>query len=182
VVSWAGMRGVVSLAAAFALVPDFPARDLILFLTFAVVLGTLVLQGFTLPWVIRKLGVRADETYRDNLAEASAQHRAANAALKRLEELAVGDRPPPEEVVERLKALAEHRRNGAWERLGGGSGPDNRETPSRAYSRLRREMLAAERQAFLELRDVGHLDDEVMRQITHELDLEEAMLDMRSAR
>src|SRR5215207_660142 len=182
VVSWAGLRGVVSLAAAFALAPDFPARDLVLFLTFAVVLGTLVLQGFTLPWVIRKLGVRADETYRDNLAEASAQHRAANAALKRLEELAVGDRPPPEEVVERLKALAEHRRNGAWERLGGGSGPDNRETPSRAYSRLRREMLAAERQAFLELRDVGHLDDEVMRQITHELDLEEAMLDMRSAR
>jgi Na+/H+ antiporter len=182
VISWAGMRGVVSLAAAFALAPDFPARELILFLTFAVVLGTLVIQGFTLPWVIRKLGIEADETYRDNLAEANAQHRAINAAIDRLDELMDGESPPPDDVVERLRAMAEHRRNGAWERLGGGTGQNNAETPSSAFRRLRREMLGAERQAFLEMRNKGHLDDEVMRQVMYELDLEEAMLDWRSAR
>jgi CPA1 family monovalent cation:H+ antiporter len=183
VTSWAGMRGVVSLAAAFALVPGFPARDLILFLTFAVVLGTLVLQGFSLPWLIRRLRVVGDEAYRDNLSEASAQHRAANAAIDRLDQLIEdADPPPPDDVVERLRTMTEHRRNTAWERLGGGSGPDNTETPSAAFRRLRREMVAAEREAFLALRDAGRLDDEVLRQVMYELDLEEAMLDWRSAR
>ncbi len=182
VISWAGMRGVVSLAAAFALAPDFPARSEILFLTFAVVLGTLVAQGFTLPWVIRRLGIKTDETYRDNLAEANAQHRAINAAIDRLDQLVAESDPPPGDVVERLRAMAEHRRNGAWERLGGGVGPGSSETPSAAFRRLRMEMVAAERKAFLEMRDHGLLDDEVMRQVTYELDLEEAMLDWRSAR
>lgn len=178
VISWAGMRGVVSLAAAFALPADFPQRGLILFLTFAVVLGTLVLQGLTLPWVIRRLGMRGDEAYQDTLAEANAQHRAINAAIARLDEVvAAGGEPPPDGVVERLRIIAEHRRNGAWERLGGES--DSGETPSAAFRRLRREMIAAEREQFLKLRDIGHLDDEVMRQVTYELDLEEAMLDWR---
>ncbi len=181
VVSWAGMRGVVSLAAAFALAPDFPARSEILFLTFSVVLGTLVLQGFTLPWVIRRIGIEADESYRDNLAEASAQHRAINAAIDRLDQL-VSEDSPPEDVVERLRMMAENRRNAAWERLGGGTGPRGEETPSAAFRRLRREMVAAERAVFLELRNARLLDDEVMRQVMYELDLEEAMLDWRSAR
>ena len=64
---WTGMRGVVSLAAAFALPHDFPSRELILFLTFAVVLGTLVFQGFSLPWVIRKLTLATNEEYQDKL-------------------------------------------------------------------------------------------------------------------
>ena len=68
VVSWAGMRGVVSLAAAFALAADFPQRDLILFMTFFVVFGTLVLQGLTLPWLIRRLGVVGREDVTDRLA------------------------------------------------------------------------------------------------------------------
>jgi CPA1 family monovalent cation:H+ antiporter len=182
VISWAGMRGVVSLAAAFALPPDFPARDLILFLTMAVVLGTLVLHGFTLPWVIRKLGVTDDEHYRDILAKANAQHQAVNAAIERLDKFVDGAEPaPPDDVVERLRILAENRRNSAWERLGGGSGPDNRETPSEAFRRLRREMVTAERDVFLEMRDRGHLDDEVLRRMIYELDLEEAMLDWRQA-
>jgi CPA1 family monovalent cation:H+ antiporter len=181
VISWAGMRGVVSLAAAFALPADFPARELILFITFAVVLGTLVLHGFTLPWVIRKLGVQGDESYQDNLAQASAQHRAVGAAISRLDELASSaEVAPPEDVVQRLRTMAEHRRNSAWERLGGGDGPDRPETPSDAFRRLRREMIDAERQTLLEARNVGQLDDEVMRQVMYELDLEEAMLDWRS--
>ncbi|MCW2504465.1 MAG: Na+/H+ antiporter [Actinomycetia bacterium] len=182
VVSWAGMRGVVSLAAAFALPESFPGRPLILFITFAVVLGTLVLQGFTLPWLIRTLDVKAgDEEYKDRLSEASAQHRAANAAIERLDSIVAEEEPgPPPEVVDRLRAMTEFRRNGAWERLGGASGPDGGETPSAAFRRVRQNLISAERDVFLALRDEGRLDDDVLRQIVYELDLEEAMLDWRN--
>jgi CPA1 family monovalent cation:H+ antiporter len=181
VVSWAGMRGVVSLAAAFALPRDFPQRGLILFLTFAVVLGTLVVQGFSLPWVIRKLKLANDEEYQDRLAEAGAQHRAANAAMDRLDQIVASEDPgPPGEIIDRLRAMTEYRRNSAWERLGGGSGPDGGETPSAAFRRVRQALIGAEREAFLALRDDGRLDDDVLRQIIYELDLEEAMLDWRS--
>lgn len=182
VLSWAGMRGVVSLAAAFA-VPltlangePFPARDLILFLAFVVVIATLVLQGFTLPWLIRRLGVSGQESHADNVAEAGAQHDAAEAALARLDELLVDDDGrTPQDVVERLRQRAEVRSLQAWERLGP-TGPDRRETPQEAYRRLRREMLEAERKVFVDLRDSGTIDDEVLRRVQQELDLEEAIL------
>jgi NhaP-type Na+/H+ or K+/H+ antiporter len=179
VLSWAGMRGVVSLAAAIALAPDFPQRDLILFLTFVVVIGTLVLQGFTLPALIRRLGVTGREAAGDDLAEAAAQHAAANAALERLERLVGEDdgNNVPEDVVERLREKAELRQLTAWERLGGGqAGPGYQETPTASFRRLRRGMLDAERAVFVELRDAGRIDDEVLRRVQHELDLEEAML------
>jgi monovalent cation/hydrogen antiporter len=177
VIGWAGMRGVVSLAAAFALPADFPQRDLILFLTFSVVIGTLVLQGFTLPWLIRRLGVTAEESAVDTLAEAAAQHAAATAALQRLDELLAENGAIPEETVQRLREKAEIRQLGAWERLGGGTaGPGNSETPSASYRRLRRSMLEAERAVFIQLRDEGRIDDDVLRRVQHELDLEEAML------
>jgi len=183
VVSWAGMRGVVSLAAAFA-IPEvledgrpFPGRDLVLYLTFCVVLGTLVLQGLTLPWLIRRLGVVGQESYGDNLAEADAQHRAIRAAIERLDALIAEEDPePPHGVEERLRAWAEARQLGAWERLGGGAGPGARETPMAAFRRLRREMLVRERDVFVEMRDSGRIDDEVLRRVMYELDLEEAML------
>ncbi len=178
VLSWAGMRGVVSLAAAFALAPDFPQRDLILYLTFVVVIGTLVVQGLTLPLLIRRLGVTGQEEAGDNLAEAAAQHAAANAALERLERLVEEDGATiPDDVVVRLREKAELRQLGAWERLGGGqAGPGYQETPTASYRRLRRGMLDAERAVFVELRDTGRIDDEVLRRVQHELDLEEAML------
>jgi Na+/H+ antiporter len=176
VLSWAGMRGVVSLAAAFALEPDFPARDLILYLTFVVVIGTLIVQGFTLPALIRRLGVTGQEEAGDNLAEAAAQHAAANAALERLERLVAAD-DVPSDVVDRLREKAELRQLSAWERLGGdAAGPGYSETPTASYRRLRRGMLEAERAVFVELRDNGRIDDEVLRRVQHELDLEEAML------
>jgi CPA1 family monovalent cation:H+ antiporter len=154
----------------------------LLFITFAVVLGTLVLQGFSLPWLIRTLNVRAgDEEYKDRLSEASAQHRAANAAIERLDAIVSGEQPgPPSEVVDRLRAMTEFRRNGAWERLGGASGPDGGETPSAAFRRVRQDLISAERAVFLALRDEGRLDDDVLRQVIYELDLEEAMLDWRN--
>jgi CPA1 family monovalent cation:H+ antiporter len=184
VLSWAGMRGVVSLAAAFA-IPfaddagrPFPARDLILFLTFTTVLATLLVQGLTFPPLIRMLGIgSAREQYTDTVAEANAQHAAANAALRRLEEiLAEEPEPPDETVVERLRRLAEHRQMQAWERLGGGTAMEGAETPSTTYRRLRREMLAAERRVFIEMRDRHRIDDEVLEHVLRELDLEEATL------
>jgi Na+/H+ antiporter len=177
VLSWAGMRGVVSLAAAFALTADFPQRDLILYLTFVVVIGTLVLHGLTLPALIRRLGVTGRERAGDDLAEAAAQHAAANAALERLELLAGADGQVPEDIIGRLREKAELRQLGAWERLGGGqAGPGYTETPIASYRRLRRGMLQAERDVFVELRDAGRIDDEVLRRVQHELDLEEAIL------
>ncbi|MFI0450396.1 Na+/H+ antiporter [Actinomadura sp. 6N118] len=184
VVSWAGMRGVVSLAAAFAIPiltssrEPFPGRDLILFLTFTTVLATLLVQGLTFPMLIRRLGIgSAREEYADRVAEAGAQHAAAKAALDRLEELLAAEPSPIDETVtERLRQLAEHRQLRAWERLGGGTGPEGEEVPTITYRRLRREMLAAERQVFIQMRDERRIDDEVLNRVLHELDLEEAAL------
>jgi monovalent cation/hydrogen antiporter len=176
VVSWAGMRGVVSLAAAFALPIDFPQRDLILFLTFVVVIATLVGQGFTLPKVIRRLGVTASESLQDNLAEADAQQRAARAAIERLDQIVEEEGNISDDIVQNLRDKAEIRTFGAWERLGGGRGHANSETPTATYRRLRRAMLEAERDVFVQLRDDRRIDDEVLRRVLFELDLEEAML------
>ncbi len=182
VVSWAGMRGVVSLAAAFALAADFPHRNLIVFLTFTVVFGTLVIQGLTLPVLIRRVGLTGDDGYKDKLAEANAQHRAARAALERLDEIVVAaDPPPPEDIVEKLRDYAENRSLGAWERLGG-QAQGGADPPSAVFRHLRQEMLRAERDVFVRMRDAKELDDEVLRRVLHELDLEETMLSRRSER
>ena len=176
VVSWAGMRGVVSLAAAFALAIDFPQRDLILFISFVVVFGTLVLQGLTLPWLIRRLGVVGREDYTDRLAEANAQYRAVRAGLERLDELLADETTPPhEDIVDKLRTNAEHRSNGAWERISGSTANAD-ESPTAFYRRLRTEMIRAERDEFVRLRDNGELDDEVLRVVVRDLDLEEAQL------
>ncbi len=174
VVGWAGMRGVVSLAAAFAIPLRTPDRDLLLFLTFTTVLATLLIQGLTFPLLIRRLGIGdAKERQADLVAFAGAQHAASRSALERLEELsAVED----EEVVERLRGLAERRQLRAWERLGGGTGPDGSEVPTETYRRLRLEMLAAERATFIRLRDERRIDDELLQRALKELDLEEVML------
>ncbi len=172
------MRGVVSLAAAFALPVGFPNRDLLLFLTFVVVIGTLLVQGMSFPWLIRKLGVTSDqEVYKDNLSEAAAQQAAAGAALARLDELTKeGVIETHAEVIDRLRNNAERRAMGAWERLGGGIGPEGEETPSALYRRLRRSMLEAERSVLVRMRDERRIDDEVLRRVTRELDYEEATL------
>ncbi|MBP2705714.1 Na+/H+ antiporter [Microbispora sp. RL4-1S] len=177
--SWAGMRGVVSLAAAFALPESFPQRELLLFLTFGIVISTLIVQGLSFSWLIRRLGVsNAKERYTDDLAEAGAQQAAATAALNRLDELtADGVHEVHEQVVEQLRGRAERRALQAWERLGGGTGPEGEETPAAVYRRLRREMLVAEREVFVRLRDERRIDDEVLHRVMQELDFEEATLE-----
>jgi len=179
VIAWAGMRGVVSLAAAAAipLTTDagapFPGRDEIIYLAFLITVGTLLVQGLTLPAVIRRLSVRGREDYTDALAEAQAQNDAARAAAARLDELDDGD-PLAERAVAKLRQSIEARSNAAWERLGGS---DDGTTPSAVYRRLRRELLLAEREVFLRYRDARRIDDEVFRRIQRELDLEEVMLE-----
>ena len=178
VVSWAGMRGVVTLAAASAIPrvtesgTPFPGRSEIIFLAFCVTVATLLLHGLTLPWVIRRLGVQSRESHQDALAEADAIHTATQAALQRLETVSDG---APDSVTSRLRRLAEHRSHSVWERLGR---PETElgEAPSVIYRRLRLEMLAAERETLVGLRDIGRIDDEVLTRTLHDLDLEEALL------
>ena len=178
VLGWAGMRGVVSLAAAFALEQDFPDRDLILFLTFVVVIGTLLVQGLTLPALIRRLGVVGRDSQQDLIREAGAQHAAANAALERLDRELEASGDVPEDVVARLREKAELRQFGAWERLGGRQGGEgSQEPPTVQFRRLRRAMIEAEREVFIDLRDRGQIDEEVLSRVQRELDLEESILE-----
>jgi monovalent cation/hydrogen antiporter len=178
VLSWAGMRGVVTLAAASAIPHStssgapFPGRDEIIFLAFCVTVATLLLHGLTLPWVIRRLGVQGGESHDDALAEADAIHAATQAALERLENASDG---APDSVTTQLRKAAEHRSHSVWERLGRPV-TEFGEAPSVIYRRLRLEMLAAERETLVSLRDAGRIDDEVLSRTLHELDLEEAML------
>ncbi|GAA0649191.1 Na+/H+ antiporter [Kutzneria viridogrisea] len=174
VVAWAGMRGVVSLAAAAALPESMPERNVIVLFTFVVTVGTLLLQGLSLPWVIRKLGVESNEEHTDTLAEAQVKYHAARASIDRLDQEAA-DSGTPEQVVARLRTIAEHRGNAAWERLGR-SEEEIGESPASRWRRLRRTMLAAEREVFLAARNAREIDDEVFRRVQRELDLEEAAL------
>jgi CPA1 family monovalent cation:H+ antiporter len=183
------MRGVVSLAAAFA-VPattltgaEFPGRPQLVFLTFVVVVGTLLLHGLTLPWLIRRLGVQGDEAHTDAVAAAAAQDKAARAAAERLDEvLAEGSDGTHDDVQERaadvLRSWNTRRRNSAWEQLGRDEA-DIGESPAATFRRLRLEMLAAERATLIAERDAGHIDDEVLRSVLYGLDLEEATLNRR---
>jgi CPA1 family monovalent cation:H+ antiporter len=189
VLAWAGMRGVVSLAAAFG-VPlttlsgaRFPGRPQLVFLTFVVVVGTLLLHGLTLPWLIRTLGVHGDQARSDAVAAAAAQDKAARAAAERLDEVLAATEPSvtTERAAEALRVWNTRRRNAARERLARNdpaTETDSDETASEAFRRMRLEMLTAERDAFIAERDCGHIDDQVLRMMLHGLDLEEAMLNL----
>jgi monovalent cation/hydrogen antiporter len=170
--SWAGMRGVVTLAAAFVLPEETPRRDVLILAAFAVVGGTLLVNGTTLPWLVRRLDLPGPDPAEDALEEAALLSKATRAGLARLDELkAEGDDPA---VIERLEERARSRADAAWERLGA---PSDDETPSESYRRLRQEMLHAERDVVLKARDTGKVDDEVLRDVMNLLDAEESLLD-----
>jgi len=179
IVAWSGMRGAVSLAAALALplttdagLP-FPNRELIIFLTFSVILATLVVQGLTLPPLIRAL--RLEEDRLPAKEEAKARIHAADAAIARLDEL-IDEDWVRDDTAERLRGLFNFRRERFRSRFDPESdgAADDR---SANYQRLLRELLVAERQAVLDLQREGRIDDEVMRLVVRELDLEEARLE-----
>ena len=180
-ITWSGMRGAVSLAAALAIPlstdagEPFPGRDLILFLTFAVIFGTLVIQGLTLPAIIRLLKLEDDgeEAAHD---EAQARIRAADAALVRLEEL-VDEEWVREDTAERVRGGYDFRKTRFMAWLDGGD-DGSIEARSRDFQRLRRELLNAERDAVHELRRSGEISDEVARRVERDLDLEDARLEI----
>ncbi|MFF8030073.1 MULTISPECIES: Na+/H+ antiporter [unclassified Streptomyces] len=179
VIAWAGMRGVVSLAIAFSIPvatggEDFPQRNLLLFLTFTTVIGTLVVQGLTLPPLIRVLELPGRDAQAETLAEANAQAQASRAAEQRLDELLSDERNAlPAPLADRLRTVLERRRNAVWERLGQVN-PVTGESVDDTYRRLSREMISAEREMFVRLRDGRHIDDEMLRTLLRRLDLEEA--------
>ena len=189
VVAWAGMRGVVSLAAAFG-VPlttlsgaAFPGRPSIIFLTFVVVVGTLLLHGLTLPWLIRFLGVGGEaDAQADALAIVGARTKAADAAARQLDEMLAHARAADKrmDVYERgaavLRRWNDNRRNSAWEEQLGRGADELGASPSAALRKLRLAMLRAERETLIAERDANRIDDEVLRVLLHDLDLEEAAL------
>lgn len=141
VVSWAGMRGVVTLAAVFLLPQDTPQREVLQLAAFVVVAGTLLIQGTTLPWLVARLRLPVPSPAEDALQAAALITKASRAGLARLEEIRVPD--DPEDVLDQLRERAELRANGVWERLGRSQAEI--EPPAAAYRRLRLEMLGAER-------------------------------------
>jgi len=174
VVAWTGLRGGISLAAALALPLSiqagqlFPERDLLIAFTFGVILVTLVGQGLSLIPLIRWLGITSDGTHEQEREHA--RKTAAQAAVTRLQELA-GQEWVPETLLMDLRARYEEKARHAAEHLDGNLPPHEAEIAS--HRRLHREIIQAERVAVIGLRDRGKIDDEVLREMERELDLED---------
>jgi CPA1 family monovalent cation:H+ antiporter len=175
VIAWSGMRGSVSLAAALALPPRFPARDEILLLTFAVIFATLVLQGLTLPWLIRMLGVRDDGE--DGREELLGRRAAAAVALSRLDELAE-EEWTYDETVERMRGLYRYRSRRFAARAGEADDDGGMEHRSLKYQKLARAVYDAQRDELVRLRNTGAISNEVMHRLERELDLEDERLEI----
>jgi monovalent cation/hydrogen antiporter len=179
-IGWSGMRGAVSLAAALALPFEldsgatFASRDLIIYLTVAVILATLVGQGLTLPFVVRRLGLAAHEAWSPD--EAVARLAAAQAALDRLEEIQATDAGLPENVVERLREIYQARFARCVAALSGEDGGMPIEDPLKGYRRVRHQLIESERGALLEMRNDGRLKQDLFRRIQADLDLDETRL------
>jgi Na+/H+ antiporter len=174
VVAWTGMRGVVSLAAALALPITttgglaFPGRELIIFLTFCVILGTLVAQGLTLPLLIRWLKVTDDGTV--EYEEQIARQKTAQAALDRLQEILERKEVPPKIAAKlrhqyetRIRRFAAHVR---------GEHDEEVEQDLIAYDRIQRKLIEAELETLIAIRNEQIINDETLRRIQYELDLE----------
>jgi CPA1 family monovalent cation:H+ antiporter len=183
VIGWAGMRGIVSLAAALALPAGFPHRDLILFITFGVILATLVVQGLTLPPLIRAMKLPADSDGEDE--ETTARYLSALAAIEWLDRLIASTSVAATEQaagIARLRAEYDERVAYYSRRLApvgetadGADGiGDGVAEACRIGLNVRREAITAERQMLVRLRDQGVIGDEALRAVQEELDLEES--------
>ncbi|MDQ6715074.1 MAG: Na+/H+ antiporter [Actinomycetota bacterium] len=172
ILSWAGMRGVVTLAAAFLLPTDTPQRPTLVFIALVVTVGTLLIQGLSLPVLARALDVHGPDPREDALQSASVLQRAVAKGNEELDRLAGPDTPT--EALEQLRLGGRRRTHLAWERLG--VTHEEAPSPNEVYRRLRRGMLQAERAEVLRLRDSGTVDHEVLADVMRTLDLEESML------
>jgi monovalent cation/hydrogen antiporter len=173
VVAWTGLRGGVSLAAALA-VPltvasgaPFPHRPLILFLTFCVILATLVVQGLTLPLLIRRLGITAETAAREESLARLKASRAAYAALNRLAQEKWADKEVVDDIREHLKGAMAHHKGMRDDTLT----PDQ-ERRAGAARRIRRELNDVQSREILRLRNEGAINEATVSKIQRELDLE----------
>jgi CPA1 family monovalent cation:H+ antiporter len=175
-IAWAGMRGVVSLAAALALPLSFPDRNLVIFLTFAVILATLVGQGLTLPFLIRRLGIEDGAGVAGQEA-AYAELVAADAAIARLDQLAA-EWPDHLPLIDRLREQSADRTRHARIR----KNPEDRDEAAEQelieHREIRAAVLDAEREAILNLRERGAISDDVYRVVERDLDLEELRMEV----
>lgn len=168
-VAWTGMRGVVTLAAVFLLPPETPQREVLVLIAFVVTVGTLMIQGLSIPLFVRWLKVPGPDRHEDHLQEATVFQAVTDAGMKFLDEEVEGT--VSDSVLQRLRNRATDRTNAVWERLGGA------ETPSAQYSRLRAAMLQHEREELLKIRAIGTVDQSVLARIMNALDVEESILD-----
>ena len=157
VISWAGMRGIVSLAAALALPSGFPFRDLIVLTAFCVVLGTLAIQGLTLKPLLRALDLRDDDPVGQE--RRAARDRALKAGLASLEH---DPSPAADAVRQEFTAHLEHEHEDDDGHGGEGPGAE--------HTRLHREALAAARQAVLAMRESDEIGDDAFHEVEEELD------------
>jgi monovalent cation/hydrogen antiporter len=179
---WSGMRGAVSLAAALALPihtdagAPLPGRELIQFITFALILVTVLGEGLSLPFLIRRLGLVEDAT-EDEQEEIRARLTIARVALERVEELEA-EEWTRDGTIERVRRLYEYRQRRFKVRAGKIEDEDGIEERSLLYQRLMHEIYAAQRQALVGLRNDLEISSEVMRRVERELDLEESRLEV----
>lgn len=169
-VAWTGMRGVVTLAAVFLLPEDTPEREVLVLMAFVVTVGTLLIQGLTIPAFVRWLKVPGPDVQEDHLQEATVLQSVTDAGMAYLDgEVNDG---VSDAVMHRLRERAIDRTNAVWERLGGSA------TPSAQYSRIRGEMIKRERDELLRIRKLGTVDQAVLAQVMNALDVEESILDV----
>ena len=168
-VAWTGMRGVLTLAAVFLLPEDTEKREVLVLMAFVVTVGTLMIQGLTVPLLVRVLKVPGPDRHEDHLQEATVYQAVTDAGKKYLDEEVEGT--VSASVMHRLRERATDRTNAVWERLGG------TDTPSAQYSRLRATMLAHEREELLKIRALGTVDQSVLARVMNALDVEESILD-----
>lgn len=173
-VGWAGMRGVVTLAAAFIIPTTVPHREVLLLIALTVVAGTLFLQGLTLPWLTRRLDVETPDPAADALTRAALLEDAGRAGLERLGTLHFDD---PNHILDLIRKRVDERSFAAWERL---STAGDKEAPSQQYARIRREMLTAEREKVLQVRATGTVPGDIIAEVLQMLDVEESIIDSRS--
>jgi CPA1 family monovalent cation:H+ antiporter len=174
IVAWSGMRGSVSLAAALALVPEFPHRDVVLLMTFAVILTTLVMQGLTLPVLIRRLGVRDDGS--EAREELLGRRAAVDVALARIDELAV-EEWTRDDTADRMRLVYEYRGRRLASRAGEPADDEDYERRARKYQKMVRQVLEVQRAELVRLRNAGTISNEVMHRLERELDLEDERLE-----
>ena len=168
----------VTLAAAFLIPEDVEHRAVLIFAAMVVTAGTLLIQGLTLPWLVRALRMRGPDARSDALQAATVLTTAGNAGLAALDRLARPDDEPS--AVQLVRDRISSRADALWEKLG--TGRDSTETPAEQYRRLRLGTMQAERDEVLRIRSSGTVDHDVIEQVLASFDIEESMLTIATER